>query len=143
MYESGLAEGYFMLPGARELLETLYDRYMLYIVSNGTPSVQYGRIEGSGIGRYFQGIFISQELGYEKPDKRFFDAACALIPGCRVEETILVGDSLSSDIKGANNAGITSVWYNPGNRANTTTAIPDYMVGSYEELLELLESGRL
>ena len=101
------------MPGAPELLEELYRKYRLYIVSNGTAKVQEGRIGSSGIAKYMDGIFISQILGANKPDKQFFDICFAEIPDFSLSETVIIGDSLSSDIKGGINAGITTVWFNP------------------------------
>ena len=83
-YESMLAIGHYFMPGAPELLEELYRKYRLYIVSNGTD-----------------GIFISQILGANKPDKQFFDICFAEIPDFSLSETVIIGDSLSSDIKAA------------------------------------------
>ena len=112
-YESMLAIGHYFMPGAPELLGELYRKYRLYIVSNGTAKVQEGRIGSSGIAKYMDGIFISQILGANKPDKQFFDICFAEIPDFSLSETVIIGDSLSSDIKGGINAGITTVWFNP------------------------------
>ena len=112
-YESMLAIGHYFMPGAPELLGELYRKYRLYIVSNGTAKVQEGRIGSSGITKYMDGIFISQILGANKPDKQFFDICFAEIPDFSLSETVIIGDSLSSDIKGGINAGITTVWFNP------------------------------
>ena len=100
-YESMLAIGHYFMPGAPELLEELYRKYRLYIVSNGTAKVQEGRIGSSGIAKYMDGIFISQILGANKPDKQFFDICFAEIPDFSLSETVIIGDSLSSDIKAA------------------------------------------
>ena len=98
-YESMLAIGHYFMPGAPELIEELYRKYRLYIVSNGTAKVQEGRIGSSGITKYMDGIFISQILGANKPDKQFFDICFAEIPDFLLSETVIIGDSLSSDIK--------------------------------------------
>ena len=100
-----LAIGHYFMPGAPELLEELYGKYRLYIVSNGTAKVQEGRIGSSGIAKYMDGIFISQVLGANKPDKQFFDICFAEILDFSLSETVIIGDSLSSDIKGGINAG--------------------------------------
>ena len=68
-YETLLAQGHYFIDGAEELLETLYGQYRMYLVTNGTLSVQKGRLKSSGISRYFEGIFISEELGYNKPGR--------------------------------------------------------------------------
>lgn len=137
-YESMLAIGHYFMPGAPELLEELYRKYRLYIVSNGTAKVQEGRIGSSGITKYMDGIFISQILGANKPDKQFFDICFAEIPDFLLSETVIIGDSLSSDIKGGINAGITTVWFNPKGIENDNDIKPDYTIKELSEVPGLL-----
>lgn len=137
-YESMLAIGHYFMPGAPELLEELYRKYRLYIVSNGTAKVQEGRIGSSGIAKYMEGIFISQILGANKPDKQFFDICFAEIPDFSLGETVIIGDSLSSDIKGGINAGITTVWFNPKGIENDSDIKPDYTIKELSEVPGLL-----
>ena len=134
-YESMLAIGHYFMPGAPELLEELYRKYRLYIVSNGTAKVQEGRIGSSGIAKYMDGIFISQILGANKPDKQF---CFAEIPDFSLSETVIIGDSLSSDIKGGINAGITTVWFNPKGIENDSDIKPDYTIKELSEVPGLL-----
>lgn len=105
-------------PGALDLLQALSRRYSIYIVTNGNAASQKTRFVRSGILRYVQDVFISDEIGFAKPDKRFFDAVLARIPGARREDCAVIGDSLSADIQGAANAGIDAVWYNPARLPN-------------------------
>lgn len=137
-YESMLAIGHYFMPGAPELLEELYRKYRLYIVSNGTAKVQEGRIGSSGIAKYMDGIFISQILGANKPDKQFFDICFAEIPDFSLSETVIIGDSLSSDIKGGINAGIITVWFNPKGIENDSDIKPDYTIKELSEVPGLL-----
>lgn len=137
-YESMLAIGHYFMPGAPELLEELYRKYRLYIVSNGTAKVQEGRIGSSGIAKYMDGIFISQILGANKPDKQFFDICFAEITDFSLSETVIIGDSLSSDIKGGINAGITTVWFNPKGIENDNDIKPDYTIKELSEVPGLL-----
>ena len=137
-YESMLAIGHYFMPGAPELLEELYRKYRLYIVSNGTAKVQEGRIGSSGIKKYMDGIFISQVLGANKPDKQFFDICFAEILDFSLSETVIIGDSLSSDIKGGINAGITTVWFNPKGIENDNDIKPDYTIKELSEVPGLL-----
>ena len=137
-YESMLAIGHYFMPGAPELLEELYRKYRLYIVSNGTAKVQEGRIGISGIKKYMDGIFISQILGANKPDKQFFDICFSEIPDFSLSETVIIGDSLSSDIKGGINAGITTVWFNPKGIENDNDIKPDYTIKELSEVPGLL-----
>ena len=138
-YEHFLAQGHFFLPGAEELLQTLAAQYALYLVSNGTAAVQAGRIASAGIAPYFRAIFISEEMGLYKPQKEFFDACFAAIPGLRREETLLIGDSLTSDIRGGNNAGIRTCWFNPHARPRMDGIHPDYEVSALDQIPPLLE----
>lgn len=137
-YESMLAIGHYFMPGAPELLGELYRKYRLYIVSNGTAKVQEGRIGSSGIAKYMDGIFISQILGANKPDKQFFDICFAEIPDFSLSETVIIGDSLSSDIKGGINAGITTVWFNLKGIENNNDIKPDYTIKELSEVPGLL-----
>ena len=137
-YEYLLGIGHYFVDDAPELLQALKDKYELYIVSNGTAKVQEGRIGSSGIAKYMDGIFISQILGANKPDKQFFDTCFAEIPDFSLSETVIIGDSLSSDIKGGINAGITTVWFNPKGIENDSDIKPDYTIKELSEVPGLL-----
>ena len=137
-YEEHLAVGHFFVPGAEELLEALYGRYELYIVSNGTPKVQAGRIASAGIARYFEKIFVSEELGAVKPSAEFFARSIGRIPGFDRNRALLVGDSLSSDIRGARNAGIRSCWFNPYGAPPRADIPADFEIRTLAELPPLL-----
>lgn len=113
IYKKNLGEQSFFVEGALSLLENLSALYNLYIVSNGTATVQDSRIERAGIAGYFKDIFIPERIGVNKPDIHFFEKCFEKIPGFLPEETVIIGDSLSSDMKGGNNAGIKTIWYNP------------------------------
>ena len=139
LYEYRLSLGAYYLDGAKELLDTLYGKYRLYLATNGIVNVQTRRINDSGIGRYFDGIFVSEKIGYNKPDKRFFDIAFAEIPDFKHDETVIIGDTLTSDIQGGINAGIKTVYFNPKKRENLTGILPHYEISSLDELPKLLE----
>ena len=118
LYEKNLSQSHFFLDGAPRLLMTLSKKYALYIASNGTTIVQKTRIAGAGIGRYFKGIFLSQELGADKPQIEFFERATGQIEGYNPDEAIILGDSITSDIQGGINAGMHTCWFNPHHRDN-------------------------
>ena len=139
MYESNLAEGHWFVPGAEELLEALYGQYRLFICSNGTGSVQDGRIASAGLAPYFEDIFISERIGGNKPERGFFEACFARIPGFRRERAIILGDSLTSDIRGGINAGILTCWFNPRGKENPGAIRPDREIRSLEQFPPLLE----
>lgn len=137
-YHERLAEDFHYMDGAPELLEELNGSYRMFLVSNGNLSVQEGRLGKSGIGRYFDGIFISEVLGAEKPSRRFFDLAFAQIPDFDPDRAVIVGDSLTSDIQGGINAGVRTIWFNP----KKLTAVPgipaDHEIFRLKDLPELL-----
>lgn len=138
-YEEYLSEGHWFISGAEELLETLAPRYDLYLASNGTAEVQYRRLESAGIRRYFRGIFLSRELGADKPSPAFFEKCFAAIPGFSRERAVMVGDSLTSDIRGGRDAGLRTCWFNPRRKPARGDIVPDYEVSSLEQLPGLLE----
>lgn len=111
VYEEFLGQGHYFMEGAEELLEALHGKYRLYLVTNGTASVQRGRIRSADLARYFEEIFISEDIGYNKPSVEYFNCCFERIPGFSKERTVIVGDSLTSDIQGGINAGIRTVWF--------------------------------
>ena len=113
LYMSNLAHEAHLFDGALEMIEELSKKYRLFIITNGVKSTQDGRFGISPITKYFDKIFISEVIGAEKPHKEFFDAVENGIDGYCREKAIVIGDSLSSDIKGAINSGIDCIWFNP------------------------------
>ena len=139
MYENYLSIGHHFMPGAEELLEALKGKYELYIVSNGTGVVQDGRIKSAGIAPYFEDIFISERVGYNKPAKEFFDLCFERIGEFELDRSIIVGDSLTSDIRGGINAGIKTCWFNPHGNPGREDIPADYEIKALSELPALLE----
>ena len=137
-YESYLCRGHWFVPGAPELLETLRGFCRLFVVSNGTLRVQQGRMESAGIGDSFEKVFISEELGVNKPERLFFDRVFAQIPYFDRERAIIVGDSLTSDIRGGRRAGIRSCWFNPEGKPGREDIAPDYEIRTLSELPGLI-----
>lgn len=141
-YERNLGIGHYFLPGAEEAVQSLHKKYRLFLASNGTASVQEGRLTSAGLYPYFAQVFISQELGYNKPAKPFFDACFARIPGFDPRKAIMVGDSLTSDILGGKNAGLRTCWVNPSHASARPDILPDYEIESISQLEALLETIR-
>ena len=138
-YEWNLGGSYFYLDGAEAVLSELMEKYDLYVMSNGTAAVQDRRIAASGIAKYFKEIFISEKVGYNKPSIEFFERCFEKVPDFDKESSIIVGDSLSSDIKGGIGAGIKTCHLNPhGDKYDKI--VPDYTIKSIEELPMLLAS---
>jgi 2-haloacid dehalogenase len=138
LYEDLLSRQHQWLPGAQALLDQLAGRYGLYLVSNGTAPVQDRRLADTGMGRYFQGVFISERVGCDKPNPEFFRRCFAQIPDFHRENAIILGDSLTSDIQGGKNAGIQTCWFNP-HKKPATSVVPDHEIAALEDFPALLE----
>lgn len=137
-YQETLGMQHFFIKDAAEVLQNLYRKYELYIVTNGVTKTQYRRIKESKVDQYVKKIFVSEETGYQKPMVEYFDYCFARIENFDASKTMIIGDSLSSDIKGGNNAGITTCWFNPQKLNNTTDAIVDIEIHSLKQLYDIL-----
>ena len=138
-YMENLSVGHYFLPGAEEATEALSKKYRLYIASNGTASVQKGRMTSANLYRFFEEVFVSQEIGHNKPSLEYFEAAFSRIPGFDKSRCLMVGDSLTSDIRGGANAGIKTCWVNPEHKTAPAELLPDYEIEALHQLEELLE----
>lgn len=139
-YQFFLSKQGQIFPGVEDLLKKLiHQGYELYAATNGITYIQTGRLEQSGISPFFKEIFISEQLHTQKPDAAFYEKIGTRIPNFDKHHALMIGDSLSADIQGGNNAGIDTVWYNPDHLENKTQAQPTYEVHSYEDLLDCLE----
>lgn len=136
-YVYHLGQGCYLLDGATEVVKELSKRYSLSIVTNGVAYVQHTRFDASGLQPYFDGLFISDEMGVQKPDKRFFDMVLDKL-GADKSECLVIGDSLSSDMKGAHNAGMHKCWYNRTGHPADVDFDMEYEIQNIEELLQIL-----
>lgn len=127
-----------LVQGAEKVLEYLMDRYDLYVVTNGFLETQNMRMKDSGLVHFFRHSFISEEVGYQKPQKEFFDYCFDHIVQADRSRTLIIGDSLKSDILGGNNAGIDTCWYNPSGSERAPGITVDMEIRELEELVELL-----
>ena len=126
-------------PGVEDLLKNLINQgYELYAATNGITLIQTGRLEQSGIKPYLKEIVISEQLHTQKPDAAFYEKIGARIPNFDKNHALMIGDSLTADIQGGNNAGIDTIWFNPHHLENKTQAQPTYEVHSYKDLLNCL-----
>lgn len=126
-----------LIPFAKELLDYLYQKYPLTIVSNGFTEVQYKKIRSANLEHYFSHIVLSEEAKALKPDKRIFEYALKL-NNATAGETIMIGDSYEADIIGAQNAGIDQVYFNPKLNLSDNDQQCTFKIRSLEELLSLL-----
>ena len=127
------------ITGAQEFLVSLRKLGRVYIVTNGTAWIQKSRFDISGLWSYAEDVFVSDTIGFDKPAKAYTDYVMAHIPNFSTEKAVWIGDSLSADIKAANDAKITSIWYNPHKKAAVGAAIPDHIFQSFEEILTFLQ----
>ena len=138
LYSKNLAIGHYVLPGAEEAVDALSKKYRLFLASNGTADVQAGRMTSANLYRFFEKVFVSQDIGYNKPAREYFDHCFAQIPDFDPGKAMIVGDSLTSDIQGGINAGIRTCWVNPDHKEGHIKA--DYEIEALSQLPELLET---
>lgn len=137
-YQAGLAEGYFLIPHAKETLATLAKTYRLFAVTNGVSQTAFQRLRGTDTLQYFQDVFVSEDLKAQKPSMEYFNQVFNRIENFEPESTLLIGDSLTSDIQGANNAKLDSCWINTDQVPLTGSAIPTYEIPHIEDIFEIL-----
>lgn len=137
-YMKYLGDGSFLFEGALELIEDLSNKYILSIVTNGLTIVQERRIKKSVIAKYFKDIVISEEIGISKPHPNIFEHAINNLGEFSKDEILMIGDNLSSDIKGGINYNIDTCWYNPNKVENTSNLTPTYEMTDYKEIRSLL-----
>lgn len=138
LYPSRLAERGYLMDGAEEICQALYGKVKMYIVTNGFATVQHGRFDNSPLRKYFDGMFISEELGAEKPSIAYFEAVFSKIPAFDKEKAIIIGDSLTSDIKGGINAGIDTCWYNPTGKSAPEGIAITYVISKLSEIEKIV-----
>ena len=121
-----------------DLLNGLKNRYELHIVTNGVAETQYKRLAVAGLDKLFKGIYVSEESGYQKPQQEYFHYCFEKMGRNDVENMLIIGDSLTSDIRGGNNVGIDTLWYNPHHQENTAGVHVDYEADTLEKIGEML-----
>lgn len=139
-YEDGLADVVVYIDDSFNLLERLkYDGYTQFAVTNGAMSVQRRKLKNSNFDKIFDNVFISDEVGFEKPSKSFFKAVLDSLPNVSNDEIMIIGDSLTSDIKGGNNAGIKTCWYNPKHNIAPNEYKIDFEIDNLNQIFDLLD----
>ncbi|WP_407371053.1 YjjG family noncanonical pyrimidine nucleotidase [Carnobacterium sp.] len=137
LYRQYLEESAVLIDGAKSLVQKLTKQYNLYVVTNGVARTQFIRLNNSELTTYFKDIFVSEEVGYQKPTKEFFNHVFEKIPHHSANKTLIIGDSLTSDIQGGVNAGIDTCWFNP-NGSKNATPIPTYEIHRLQTLENML-----
>lgn len=147
-YRSFLNQGIQEIPQVHQVLGRLKkEKYELYVITNGVTETQESRMSRSGLDQYFKELFISGRIGAGKPSGQFFDYVKSHIPGFDVKETLVIGDSLSSDIRGGKDAGIDTCWFTRETdevlrekQIREGGVRPDYVIGTLDEIFEILEA---
>lgn len=138
-YLEALGRTVYPLPYAEEVCRELVRRgHQLYIVTNAVASVQRSRLSVCPFGDVFTAAFISEEAGAPKPQKAYYDYVRRQVPEITPENTLVIGDSLSTDIQGANNAGLPCCWFNPGGKAAPEDLRIDYDIADLRQLLDIV-----
>lgn len=138
-YQIALGDTVVFRDNGYELVKKLHGKYRQFIVTNGTQVAQERKLKNSGLGELVEGAFISDAIGFEKPSKEFFDYALEKIGSYAKNEILIIGDSLTSDIQGGNNAGIVCCWYNPNHEKNTKQVRVDYEIDDLWQAEEILK----
>lgn len=125
-----------LIDGAIDLLDYLHDKYRMHIISNGFSELQDKKINGSGLGKYFDKIVLSDAIGVNKPNPLIFNHLLNKA-GVSPSEVVMIGDNIDTDIMGAKNSGIDQVWFNPNN-GNRKDILPTYTVQHLAEIKSIL-----
>ncbi len=140
-YQINLGDTIVFRDDAPEVLKQIPAGIGQYIVTNGTAIAQHRKLSLSGLDKVMDGYFISEEVGFEKPSATYFDVVLEKIREkfgpVDNSQILIIGDSLTSDIKGGNNAGILTCWYNPEGKSNDRDVQVDYEICSLQEIFEL------
>lgn len=140
VYQKSLGSVFYFRDDSYKLCSKLKGKVRQYAVTNGVTATQKNKLHLSGLDSILDDIFISEEIGYPKPQIEYFERCFERIPDFKKEETFIVGDSLSSDIKGGNDAGIVCCWYNPEEKENPTKLRIDYEIKNLWEIEKILDT---
>lgn len=137
-YRSYLNKGIQEMPYVHEVLTKLNEKHKLYVITNGVTETQNYRMKGSGLDKYFEKLFISEKLGANKPSELFFNFVKEDIDNFDSSKALVIGDSLTSDIKGGNVAGIDTCWICKEGTINNSDIKPTYIIHSLKDLLKIV-----
>ena len=138
VYLSKLAEGHFLIDGAEEVVKELRGSVGLLLITNGLAGVQRPRLAASAIRGCFDGVVISEEIGVSKPDGRIFNHAFELMGGPPKDHVLMVGDSLTSDMRGGSDYGIDTCWVNPTGKPRPEGIRITYEIARIAELPQII-----
>lgn len=138
LYLTYLSEGNYLLPNAYNILNKLKDSYKLILLTNGLSKVQHPRFNNSKIKDFFDLFIVSEDVKFQKPDQRIFQLIFDKLNIVELNKVLMIGDSLTSDIKGGINANIHTCWYNIDNRENSSLIRPTYSITDLREIYSIL-----
>lgn len=138
MFQVELGSYFMYLDNSLEICKQLHGKVKQYIVTNGVRETQIKKITAAGLFDLMEEIFISGDIGYEKPRKEFFDRCLEKIEEKDLQKILIVGDSLTSDIAGGNNAGIKTCWYNPKKKTADSKYVIDYEIQNLDQIFEVI-----
>lgn len=137
-YRSFLEQGHHLMDGALDLISRLADQYELYVVTNGVSKTQDRRLRDSGLHPLFKKVFVSEDTGFQKPMKEFFDYVFARIPDFSPDKALIIGDSLLADMAGGKQAGMDTCWINPEKKPDDIHVMPTYEIRHLNELYKII-----
>lgn len=141
IYVKNLGECAVFFVGAEEFLSALGAMGRIYIITNGFKAVQERRLKKFRVERFASGVFVSETVGANKPDVRFFNYVKEKVPLFDEERVLVIGDSLTSDIALANAGGVDCVWYNPSGKPLSGGAKVDFIARSYGDVLAFIKNS--
>jgi len=136
VYLVNLSKGIDLIDGAEKVVKFLHGKCELALATNGLSDVQRPRFAKSALSKYFKHIFISEEIGFPKPEKEYFDFIFEQLPFR--DSAMIIGDNLRSDIQGGNRNGIPSCWFNPAKLENTSGIVPSFEIHDLAEIKKLV-----
>ena len=137
-YQIALCDTIVFNDDAMDIIKHQKKTCKIIIVTNGTEVVQEKKLERSGLNDIVDNVFISELVGFEKPNIKFFEKVILEVGIKDLKEALIIGDSLTSDIQGGHNIGIDTCWYNPKNEENTTLLNPTYTIRNLHELENII-----
>lgn len=140
-YQLALGDTIVFHDDAYHILEDLKEEYTLIAITNGTKTAQTKKLKESGLDQIFDYVFISEDVGFEKPNVEYFHQVMKEVKIDEISKCLVIGDSLTSDIQGGVNMGMDTCWYNPLGKENKSELVPDYVIGNLHEVLEILKKA--
>ena len=141
-YIAALSAQHILIPGALEMIKAVSAHMPVAIVTNGIKQIQHARFDNSPVSEYTKALVISHEEGYDKPDPRLLYIALEKLGGIAPEDALMVGDSVSSDVKAANNAGMDTCWYDPAGKPAPEGVQIKYIITDIAEAAAIALGGQ-